>query len=44
MSQTLGDKKPALVQVIGAIKQQALTWANVEPDLCCNMASLRHEA
>ena len=28
--------------LIGAIRQQAITWANVEPDLCCHMVSLVH--
>ena len=27
---------------LGAISQQAITWANVDPDLCHNMASLGH--
>ena len=36
----LTDDKSTLVQVIGAIRQQAITWANVDPDLCCHMASL----
>ena len=26
----------------GAVKQQAITWANVDPDLCCHMVSLGH--
>ena len=25
---------------LGAISQQAITWANVDPDLCRHMASL----
>ena len=25
---------------LGAVRQQAITWANVDPDLCCQMASL----
>ena len=33
---TLGQVTPWL----GAIKQQAKTWTNVDQDLCCNMASL----
>ena len=32
----LTDDKSTLVQV----RQQAITWANVDPDLCCQMASL----
>ena len=27
---------------LGAIRQQAITWANVDPDLCRHMASLGH--
>ena len=27
---------------LGAVRQQAITWANVEPDLCRHMASLGH--
>ena len=27
---------------IGAVRQQAITWANVDPDLYCHMASLGH--
>ena len=27
---------------LGAVRQQAITWANVDPDLCCHMASLGH--
>ena len=27
---------------LGAIRQQAITWANVNPDLCRHMASLGH--
>ena len=26
----------------GAIRQQAITWAKVDPDLCCHMALLGH--
>ena len=29
-------------QWLGAVRQQAITWANVDPDLCCHMASLGH--
>ena len=25
---------------LGAGKQQAITWANIDPDLCCYMVSL----
>ena len=24
------------------VRQQAITWAKVDPDLCCHMASLGH--
>ena len=27
----------------GAVRQQVITWANVDPDLCCHMASIGHE-
>ena len=27
---------------LGAIRHHAITWANVDPDLCCHMASLDH--
>ena len=27
---------------IGAVRQQAITWANVDPDFCRHMASLGH--
>ena len=27
-------------QWLGAVRQQAITWANVDPDLCHQMASL----
>ena len=29
-------------QWLGAIRQQAITWANVDTDLCCHIASLGH--
>ena len=28
---------------IGAVRQQAITWANVDPDLCHHMATLDHK-
>ena len=28
--------------LLGAIRQQAITWANICPNLCCHMASLGH--
>ena len=38
MSLDLTDDKSTLVQVMAW--QQAITWANVDPDLCRHMASL----
>ena len=32
--------KSALVQVKASAKQQAITWAKVDPDLCRHMTSL----
>ena len=29
-------------QWLGAVRQQAITWANVDPDLCLHMVSLGH--
>ena len=29
-------------QWLGAIRQQAITWTNVDQDLCCYEASLSH--
>ena len=43
MPQDLTDDKSTLVQVmacIGAVRQQAITWASVDPDRCRHMASL----
>ena len=41
MSLDLTDYKSTLVQVMaGAVRQQAITWANIDPDLCRHMASL----
>ena len=43
MPQDLTDDKSTLVQVwLGAVRQQAITWAIVDPDLCRHMASLGH--
>ena len=42
MSLGFTDDKSTLVQVPGAIRQQAITWANVDPDLCHHMVSLGH--
>ena len=36
------DDKSTLVQVIVTIRHQAITWANVNPDLCHHMAALAH--
>ena len=37
----LTDDKSTLDQVmIGAVRQQAIIWANVDPDLCRQMAPL----
>ena len=41
MSSDLTDDKSTLVQ-FGAVRQQAITWANVDPDPCRHMASLGH--
>ena len=41
MSLDFTDDQSTLVQVMAwAVRQQAITWANVDPDLCCHMASL----
>ena len=29
-------------KLIATVRQQAITWANDDPDLCCHMASLGH--
>ena len=29
-------------QWLGAVRQQAITWANVDPDLCRHMVSLAY--
>ena len=43
MSLHLTDGQSTLVQVMtGAIRQQAITRASVDPDLCRHMASLGH--
>ena len=36
----LTDDKSALVQVKASARQQAITWAKVDPDLCRHMTSL----
>ena len=42
MPQDLSDDKSTLVQVMAfdAVRQQAITWATFDPDLCRQMASL----
>ena len=41
MSLDLADDSPTLVQVqLGAVRQQAIAWANVDPNIFCDMASL----
>ena len=41
MSLDLTDDKTTLVQVMAwCVRQQAITWADVDPDLCRHMASL----
>ena len=43
MPQDLTDDKSTLVQVmLGSVRQQAITWASVDPDFCCHIASLGH--
>ena len=43
MQQNTFDAKSMLVQeMAGAVRQQAIAWANVDPDLCCQMALLCH--
>ena len=31
------------VMALGAVRQQAITWANVDPDICHHMPSLHHK-
>ena len=40
MPQDLTDDQSTLVQVMAWCRHQAITWANVDPDLCRQMASL----
>ena len=40
MPQAFINDKSAFV--LGAVRQHAITWANVDPDLCRYMASLGH--
>ena len=43
MSADLTDYKSTLVQVMAwAVRQQAITWANNDPDLCRHVVSLGH--
>ena len=44
MAQTIGtiDGKSTLGDVRAWCHQQATTWTNIDPDLCCYMASLGH--
>ena len=42
MSLDFTDDQSTLVQLIGVVRQQAITWANVDPDLCHHLASLGH--
>ena len=43
MSLDLTEDKSTLVQVMAcAVRQQAITWASVDLDLCHHMASLGH--
>ena len=37
-----GDKSTLVQVMLGAVRQQAITWANVDPDLCCHMMALGH--
>ena len=43
MQENTFDNKSALVKVMAwCIKQQAIIWANIDPDLCCYKASQSH--
>ena len=43
MALDLTDDKSTLIQLMaGVVRQQAITWANVDPDLHRHMASLGH--
>ena len=42
MPQNLTNEKSTLVQVMSWC-HQAITWANIDPDLCCHMASLGYK-
>ena len=37
-----GDKSTLVQVIVYAIRQHTITRANVDPDLCCQMASLGH--
>ena len=44
MSLDVTDDKSTLVQVmVAAVRQQAIIWTNVDPDLCRHMASVGHK-
>ena len=44
MSLEVTDEKSALAQeIIGSTRQQAITWGNIDPDLCPYMESLGHK-
>ena len=43
MLQNIIDDKATLAQVmLGVVRQQVITWAHIDPDLCPHMASLGH--
>ena len=42
MSVEFTDDKSTLVQVMACRRQQAITWAMIDPDLCRPMVSLDH--
>ena len=44
MSLDFTDDELTLVQAMAwcAVRQQAITWANVDPDLCHHMVALGH--
>ena len=42
MPENATDEKLTLVQVMACCHQQAITWTNVDPDICHHMASLCH--
>ena len=43
MPQNLSDDKSTLAEeIFGVVRQPAITWANVDPDVCHHMVSLGH--